>query len=77
MDSTLTLLAMPLTPLVALNASGVSIPSEPDKHDAYDYHESIRESLQRHVQEMRERCGLRLYALFIMFGVSGETNSRI
>jgi hypothetical protein len=77
MDSTLTLLAMPLTPLVALNASGVSIPSEPDKHDACDYHESIRESLQRHVQEMRERCGLRLYALFIMFGVSGETKSLI
>ncbi len=62
MNPTLTLLALPLTPLVALNASGVSIPSEPDNYDAYDYNERIRESLQRHVQELRERCGLRFSA---------------
>ena len=34
------------------------------KRDAYDYAERIRERLPRRMQELREACGLSMYALW-------------
>lgn len=39
------------------------MPSVPDNHGAHDYAELIRKRLQRRLQELREACGLSMYAL--------------
>lgn len=49
----------------------------PDKHDAYDYAERIRGRLPRRLQDLRERCGLSMYALWMKGGVSRDMISRI
>ena len=48
------------------------MPSAPDKHNAHNYAERIRERLQRPLQELRERCGLSKYGLARNSGVSRE-----
>jgi transcriptional regulator with XRE-family HTH domain len=53
------------------------MPTAPDNHDAHDYAERIRERLPRRLQELRERCGLSMYALWMMCGVSRDMISRI
>lgn len=53
------------------------MPSAPDNHDAHDYAERIRERLPRRHQELRERCGLSMYALWLKCGVSRDTISRV
>jgi DNA-binding XRE family transcriptional regulator len=53
------------------------MPTAPDNHDAHDYAERIRERLPRRLQELRERCGLSMYALWLKCGVSRDTISRI
>jgi DNA-binding XRE family transcriptional regulator len=46
------------------------MPTAPDNHDAHDYAERIRERLPRRLQELRERCGLSMFALWMKCGVS-------
>jgi len=53
------------------------MPTAPDDHDAHDYAERIRERLPRRLQELRERCGLSMYALWLKCGVSRDMISRI
>ena len=36
-----------------------------DTREAHDYAERIRERLPRRHQELRERCGLSIYALWL------------
>jgi transcriptional regulator with XRE-family HTH domain len=53
------------------------MPTAPDNHDAHDYAERIRDRLPRRLQELREACGLSMYALWMKCGVSREMSSRI
>lgn len=53
------------------------MPTAPDNHDAHDYAERIRERLPRRLQELREACGLSMYALWMKCGVSRDMISRI
>ncbi len=53
------------------------MPTAPDNHDAHDYAERIRDRLPRRLQELREACGLSMYALWMKCGVSRDTISRI
>ena len=57
------------------------MPTAPDNHDAHDYAERLRERLRerlpRRLQELRERCGLSMYALWLKCGVSRDTIRRI
>ena len=53
------------------------MPTAPDSHDAHDYAERIRERLPRRLQELREACGLSMYALWLKCGVSRDTISRV
>ena len=53
------------------------MPTAPDNHDAHDYAERISERLRRGLQELREACGLSIYALGMKCGVSRDTISRI
>lgn len=53
------------------------MPTAPDSHDAHDYAERIRERLPRRHQELRERCGLSMYALWLKCGVSRDIISRV
>ena len=48
--------------------------SAPDNHDAAsrDSVERIRERLPRRLQELREACGLSIYALWLKCGVSQD-----
>ena len=48
------------------------MPTAPDNHDAHDYAERIRERLPRRLQELREACGLSMYALWMKCGVSRD-----
>ena len=48
------------------------MPTAPDNHDAHDYAEHIRERLPRRLQELREACGLSMYALWMKCGVSRD-----
>lgn len=48
------------------------MPTAPDNQDAHDYAERICERLQRHLQELRERCGLSKYGLARESGLSRE-----
>ena len=43
------------------------MPTALDQHDAHDYAERIRERLPRRLPELRERCGLSMYALWQKF----------
>ena len=47
---------------------------QPRRHD---YAERIREPLRSRLQELREACGLSIYALWMKCGVSRDTISRI
>ena len=49
----------------------------PDNHDAHDYAERIRDRLPRRLQELREACGLSMYALWLKCGVSRDMMRRI
>jgi len=53
--------------------------SAPDNHDAAsrDSAERIRERLPRRLQELREACGLSIYALWLKCGVSQDGINRI
>ena len=53
------------------------MPTAPDNHDAHDYAERIRDRLPRRLQELREGCGLSMYALWMKCGVSRDMISRI
>ena len=53
------------------------MPGSSTKRDAYDYAERIRERLPRRMQELREACGLSMYALWRRCGVSRNTISYI
>ena len=53
------------------------MPTTPDNHDAHDYAERIRDRLPRRLQELREACGLSMYALWMKCGVSRDMISRI
>ncbi len=53
------------------------MPTTSDNHEAHDYAERIRERLPRRHQELRERCGLSMYALWLKCGVSRDTISRV
>jgi DNA-binding XRE family transcriptional regulator len=53
------------------------MPAAPDNHDAHDYAERIRERLPRRLQELREACGLSMYALWMKCGVSRDMINRI
>jgi DNA-binding XRE family transcriptional regulator len=59
-------------PLSVLHASGISMPTVPDNHDAHNYGERIREWLPRRLQELRERCGLSKHGLARENGISME-----
>jgi hypothetical protein len=39
------------------------MPTAPDKHNAHNYAERIRERLPRRLQELREACGRSKYGL--------------
>ena len=53
------------------------MPPAPNKHDAHDYAERIRDRLPRRLQELREAIGLSMYALWLKCGVSRDNISRI
>lgn len=53
------------------------MPTTSDNHDAHDYAERIRERLPRPLRELREACGLSMYALWLKCGVSRGMISRI
>jgi transcriptional regulator with XRE-family HTH domain len=53
------------------------MPDASRHHDAHDYAERIRERLPRRLQELREGCGLSIYALWMKCGVSRDMISRI
>jgi transcriptional regulator with XRE-family HTH domain len=53
------------------------MPTASDNHDSYNYAERIRARLPRRLQELRERCGLSKYALWLKCGVSRDTISRV
>ena len=53
------------------------MPSSPGNHEAHDYAERIRDRLPRRLQELREACGMTMYALWLKCGVSRDTISRI
>jgi transcriptional regulator with XRE-family HTH domain len=53
------------------------MPAAPDNHEAHDYAERIRERLPRRLRELREACGLSMYALWMKCGVSRDMISRI
>ena len=46
-------------------------------HEAHDYAEQFRAKLPRHLQELREGCGLSKYALEQQSGVSREMIGKI
>ena len=46
-------------------------------HEAHDYAERIRARLPRRLQELREGCGMSMYALWLKCGVSRDMISRI
>ncbi len=54
-----------------------AMPSAPDNHQAHDYAERLRARLPRRHQELRERCGMSMYALWLKCGVSRDTISRV
>ena len=53
------------------------MPTAQNNHDAHDYAERIRDRLPRRLQELREACGLSMYALWMKCGVSRDMISRI
>jgi transcriptional regulator with XRE-family HTH domain len=53
------------------------MPATPNNHDAHEYAERIRERWPRRLRELREGCGLSMYALWMKCGVSRDTISRI
>ena len=59
-------------PLSVLHASGISMPTVPDNHDAHNYAERIRERLPGRLEELRERCGLSKHGLARESGISME-----
>lgn len=53
------------------------MPTVHHSHQAHDYAERIRDRLPRRLQELREACGLSMYALWMKCGVSRDTISRV
>lgn len=53
------------------------MPTAPDSHDAHDYAERTRERFPRRLQELREACGLSMYAVWLKCGVSRNMSSPI
>ena len=52
------------------------MPATPN-HEAHNYAERIRARLPRRLQELREACGMSMYALWLKCGVSRDMISRI
>ena len=53
------------------------MPASPDNHEAHDYAERLRARLPRRLQELREACGMSMYALWLKCGVSRDMISRV
>ena len=51
--------------------------SIPGSREAHDYAERIHARLPRRLQELREACGMSMYALWLKCGVSRDMISRI
>jgi len=51
------------------------MPTAPDNPNTHEFAECIREQLPRHLQELRERCGLSKYGLARESGISRNTSA--